>query len=318
MNRPIVWDNHGCMPLRADDSFLPQLQRYKDAGVTMASLNVGFGEMGWDEHLEVLTYMRDWIGARPDEYRLVTTAADVRASARDGKLGVAFDIEGMVPVQDDPSRVAQLYDLGVRWMLIAYNRNNKAGGGCLDEDGGLTDIGRAIIAEMERVGMVLCLSHAGARTVAEALELSTNPPIFSHSNPFGVTPHPRNVSDELMLACARKGGVVGLSGIGGFLGVTADPVAALLNHLRYVIDLVGPAHVGLGIDVVFDQAELQAFLKANPSMFAASSHNPVRVAVEPEDTPAIADGLSRLGLSDADVRAVMGENWLRIAEQVWR
>src|SRR5690606_12704364 len=119
------------------------------------------------------------------------------------------DIEGMCPVLEDVSLVQTFYELGVRWMLIAYNRNNAAGGGCLDTDDGLTARGRAIIDEMERVGMVLCLSHAGPRTVADALEYSRNPVIFSHSNPYGDTPHPRNVSDDLIRACARKGGVIG-------------------------------------------------------------------------------------------------------------
>src|ERR1700722_17864006 len=158
LGRAIVWDNHGCMPLRADDSFLPQLERYRAAGFNVVSLNVGFGAMSCVEHLDLLSFMRQWLGLRPETYRLIRTVEDIRRAKSEGQLGIVFDVEGMVPVQRDPKLVQTFYERGVRWMLIAYNRGNAAGSGCLDgEDGGLSTVGRAIIDEMERVGMVLCL-----------------------------------------------------------------------------------------------------------------------------------------------------------------
>lgn len=313
----VVWDNHGCMPLRADASFLPQLDRYRKAGVNVASLNVGFADMTLTEHLKVLSFMRQWIAQRPDTYRLVSTVDDVRRCKSDGKLGIAFDIEGMCPVQDDVSFVQTFYELGVRWMLIAYNRNNKAGGGCMDDDPGLTAVGRAIIDEMERVGMVLCLSHAGARTVAEALEYARQPLIFSHSNPYGDTAHPRNVSDELMRACARRGGVIGLSGIGPFLGTSVDLVERLLRQLRYVMDLVGAEHVGLGLDYVFDSAELDEHVRLNPALYPPGVTGGLAM-IGPESMGEIVEGLAQDNLSDGQIRGILGENWLRVATQVWR
>jgi membrane dipeptidase len=314
----IVWDNHGCMPVRADDRFLPQLERYRSAGVNVVSLNVGFADMSTLEHLRILSFMRQWIAQRPDAYRLVSTVDDIRRCKAEGKLGIVFDIEGMNPVQDDPSFVQTFYELGVRWMLIAYNRNNKAGGGCLDTDEGLSAVGRAIIDEMERVGMVLCLSHAGARTVAEALEYSRNPAIFSHSNPYGDNPHPRNIRDDLIRACARKGGVIGLSGIGSFLGTQVSLEERLLRQLRYVIDLVGPEHVGLGLDYVFDISELEEYLRLKSALFApGTASNGPRAMIGPESMAAIAEGLARDNLTEAQVRGVLGENWLRVATKVW-
>lgn len=313
----IVWDNHGCMPLRPDETFLPQLARYRQAGVTVASLNVGYADIPWMDHIQVLSFMRQWIAQRPDEYRLVAMVADIERCKADGRLGIFFDIEGMGPVQDRPHLVQTFYELGVRWMLIAYNRNNRAGGGCMDEDGGLTEVGRALIDEMERVGMVLCLSHAGKRTVLDALEYARNPPIFSHSNPYGDHPHARNVSDEVMLACARKGGVVGLSGIGPFLGVSTGLVERLLRQLRYVIDLVGPEHVGLGLDYVFDCGELDEHVRQNPHLYPPGVEGGLAM-VAPESMEAIAEGLARDNLADEAIRGILGKNWLRIATQVWK
>ncbi len=315
----LVWDNHGCMPLRADASFLPQLRRYRDAGVSIASLNVGFAGMPLAEHLRILSFMRQWIAQRPQQYCLVHTVADVRRCKEQGRLGIVFDIEGMCPVQGDASFVQTFYELGVRWMLIAYNRNNAAGGGCLDQDKGLSAVGRAIIDEMERVGMVLCLSHAGARTAADALEYSRSPAIFSHSNPYGDTPHPRNISDEMMRACASKGGVIGLNGIGPFLGATSNLVDGLLRQLRYAVDLVGAAHVGLSLDFCFDTSELDDHLRLNPALYPPGMSSAAGVGmIEPEAIGAIAEGLARDNLTDAQIRGILGENWLRIATTVWR
>ena len=315
----VVWDNHGCMPLRTDETFLPQLDRYRKAGVTVASLNVGFGDMSWSEHMQVLSFMRQWIAQHSDGYRLIATPEDIRECKRLGKLGIVFDIEGMRAVQENPSLVHTFYDLGVRWMLIAYNRNNAAGGGCLDTDTGLTAVGRTIIDEMQRAGMVLCLSHTGARTAAEAIDYARNPVIFSHSNPSALTSHPRNISDELMRACARKGGVIGLSGIGPYLGVRDELVDQLLRQLRYVVDLIGAEHVGLGLDYVFDSRELVEFVRLNPSLFPPDLHVERGMPmVEPEAIAEVAERLARDNFTDDQIRGILGCNWLRIATQVWK
>jgi membrane dipeptidase len=307
------------MPLRADERFLPMLSRYHEAGVTIVSINVGFADVPWTDHLKVLSFMRRWISLRPETYRLISSVDEIQSCKTEGKLGVVFDVEGMCPVQEDSSLVQTFYELGVRWMLVAYNRNNAAGGGCQDVDCGLTAVGRAIIEEMERVGMVLCLSHTGSRTVAEAIDFSRNPVIFSHSNPYGDTPHGRNISDDAIRACARKGGVVGLSGIGPFLGSNEDLVKHLLRQLRYVIDLVGTRHVGLGLDYVFDRAELDEYVRTNPSIFPAGMKIEGHMGmVEPEALREIAEGLARDNLTDEQIRGILGENWLRVARQVWR
>lgn len=315
----VVWDNHGCMPLRADERFLGGLSRYLDSGVSMVSLNVGFGDFPWQEHLRVLSFMRRWIALREETFLLISTLDDVHRCRSEGKLGVVFDVEGMSAIEEDLSLVQTFYELGVRWMLIAYNRNNMAGGGCLDNDLGLTAFGRAVIDEMERVGMVLCLSHTGPRTALDALEYARKPPIFSHSNPYGGESHVRNISNEMIRACAEKGGVVGLNGIGAFLGATEGLVGHLLRHIRYVIDLVGPEHVGLGLDYVFDPSELEDHIRRQPSLYPSGLDlRDGRGMIAPESMADIAEGLARDNLTDDQIRGVLGQNWLRIAASVWR
>ena len=315
----IVWDNHGCMPLKSNADFLPQLKRYRDAGVTVVSINVGMAELSLLEHLRILSFMRHWIAKRTKDFHLVSTVEDIARCKTEGKLGIVFDIEGMYPVQDDLSFVQTFYELGVRWMLVAYNRNNAAGGGCLDTDTGLTDTGRRIIDEMEQVGMVLCLSHTGAKTAAEALEYAHKPVIFSHSNPYGDTSHVRNISDQLMRACARTNGVIGLNGFGPFLGARQPLVDSLLRQIRYAVDLVGPDHVGLALDYVFDQSGFDESVRLHPNLYPPGMNSAGAIQfVAPEAMSEIAEGLARTNWTDREVHNILGGNWLRVARQVWQ
>jgi membrane dipeptidase len=315
----VAWDNHLCMPLRANDEFLPQLDICQKAGLSVVSLNVGFGEMDWIEHLKIITFFRAWISRHADKYVMVRTVDDIGRAKREGKLAVTFDVEGMLPVEDDLDRIQLFYDLGVRWMLIAYNSTNKIGGGCQDDDPGLSDLGRRVIDEMARVGMVLCLSHTGHRTARDALEYSKKPVIFSHSNPAALHQHPRNIPDDLMEACARTGGVVGINGVGKFLGDDSASPAAVVRHVDYAVSRIGVDHVGLSLDSVFDEPELIDFVKANPDKFPPHLGYGANFAItKPDKYPEIAEGLVKLGYSEADMMKILGGNWLRVAEEVWK
>lgn len=316
----VVWDNHGCMPVGRphDTSFLPQLERYRAAGVDAVMLNVGFGEMGVEDHLRTLASIRGWLLERPEAYVVIGSTDDIARARARGRLAVGFDLEGANAIGDQPSLIRMYSDLGVRWMLLAYNRANRVGGGCQDDDPGLSDFGREVVAEMERVGMVVCLSHTGHRTVRDVLEVVTKPVIFSHSNPAAVTPHPRNIPDDLIRACAATGGVVGINGLGTFLGGADDLVEAMARHLDHVVQLVGPEHAGLGLDHVFDTAELEEFLRTMKDTFPPELgyHHALRM-VAPEDLERLVGILLGWGYSADDLRAILGGNWLRVARQVW-
>lgn len=325
MAQTMVWDNHACMPLRiGDETFLPQLERVRQSGVNVISLNISFDVVNPNDAFPVLATFRHWISKHPEDYILVDTVADIERAKAEGKLAVFFDIEGGNAVAAHPGLVEAFYRLGVRWMLFAYNKNNKLGGGCMDDDIGLTDYGRKIIDEMERVGMVLCCTHTGHKTAREAIEYSKQPVIFSHSNPSGVFEHVRNIPDDLMKACARTGGVVNINGVGMFLGagpkgIGDNSTEAVVRHIDYAVQLIGARHVGLGLDYVFDISELEEFVQKHPEKFPAALREPGSyVQVEPERVGPIADALVRKGYSDADVQGILGENNLRVARQVWK
>jgi len=317
----IVWDNHSCMPLRPGETvFLKQLKRHQETGVTMVILNVNFDVMEWHHGFKMLATFRCWIQRHPEDFLLVDSVSDIEKAKQSGRLGIAFDLEGGVAVDDLPELVEPYYRLGVRWMLIAYNLNNRLGGGCQDDDPGLTDFGRRVIDEMERVGMVLCCSHTGYRTAREAIDYANRPVIFSHSNPRALYDHDRNIPDDLIRACAATGGVINVNGIGSFLGDNDNRTETYLRHLQYVADLVGPEHVGIGLDYVFDMQEVYDYLKAYPERFPSEKayDGGELFLVEPERIPLIAEGLLAAGWSDEETAGVLGGNNLRVAQQVWK
>ena len=315
-----VWDHHACLPLRPNDpAFLPQLARHKAAGFDAITVNIGFGEQGPEEHLRMIAALRHWLMARPEEYLLLLEADDVERARSTGRLAVGFDIEGANAVGDQLSLIQLYYDLGVRWMLMAYNTSNRAGGGCQDEDGGLTNFGRAMVAEMERVGMLLCLSHTGHRTVREVLAMATQPLIFSHSNCAALHAHPRNIPDELIRACAATGGVVGINGVGIFLGKNDISSETYARHVDHVVQLVGPAHVSIALDYVFDMRELEEHLEKMKGTFPPGLGYEMGARfVPPEQLEEIVVTLQGWGYSDADLTALLGGNLLRLAKQVWK
>lgn len=314
LERAIVWDNHACLPLRPhDERFLPQLERFRASGFNVVAVNVGFGPVNIETHLRMLAGFRQWLAARPDDYVLVRTIADIRTAKASGRLGVFFDIEGAGAVGDQLSLVQLYYDLGVRWMSLAYNVSNRAAGGCMEPDGGLTPFGVQLIAEMERTGMTVCCSHTGERSVLEAIELAKGPVIFSHSNPRALWDHPRNIRDHVILACAKRGGVIGINGVGIFLGPNDTRSETVARHIDYVAKLAGIDHVALGLDYVFDAEEAAEYVRQQPDVFGPAISAAGIASVQPEQIPEIVACLTALGYADADLERILGGNWLRIA-----
>jgi membrane dipeptidase len=314
-DRSLVWDAHACFPLRPN-SDLSGLKRYKDSGVNFVSLNIGMDMDAFENVIQVLACFRQHIKSRPADYVLAKSVNDILAAKASNRLAIAFDLEGSDPLAGNLDLISFYYDLGVRQMLLAYNKDNRASGGCLEGKIGLTDFGKRVIREMNRVGMVVDVSHMGYRATLEACETSTAPVIFSHSNPNGLRDHARNISDEQIKACAATGGVVGINGIGDFLGGISSRL--VVEHIEYVINLVGPEQVGLGLDYVIDKQELIAYIEGHPEIFPPDKFEDHAAFVEPEQFPEVTELLLRQGHSEAVIRGILGGNFLRVAEQAWK
>ena len=212
--------------------------------------------------------------------------------------------------------ISLYYDLGVRQMLLAYNKDNRASGGCMEGNIGLTDFGRDVIMEMNRVGMVVDVSHMGYRATMEALRSRPRPSSFPIPTQMDCEQHARNISDEQIKACAKTGGVIGINGIGDFLGGTSSEL--IVQNIEYVMDLVGPEHVGLGLDYVVDKQELIEYVETYPDIFPPDKIKDFLSFVEPEQFPEFTELLCQKGHSEDVIRGILGGNFLRVAEQVWK
>ena len=311
----LIWEQHTCLPLRPDASIEP-LKRYRDAGATFVSVNVGMDSTPLELVIRVLAGYASQIAA-DDELLQVHTIDDVDEAAATGRLGVAFDLEGTEPLGGQVSLLETLAGLGVRTMLIAYNLRNRAGGGCHDDPSiGLTHFGRDLVAEMNRVGVIVDASHCSHRTTLDLAGASDAPIVFSHSSPRGLVEHKRNIADDQIRACADTGGVVGINGVDLFLGRRGTTPDRVADAVEYVADIAGVAHVGIGLDYVFDQEELRTFLREQRDVFPG--YPETIDFLPPEQLPAIATALRKRGWQDEDVSAVMGANFARVAKSVWR
>lgn len=317
----IVWDAHACLPLEYNADMSP-LERHRKAGATFVSVNVGMDFNSLGQVTRVIAGFRDWLIRHDEHYILAGTIADVQRAKIDGKLAVAFDLEGSMMLEDDLAMLRLYRDLGVRQIHLAYNLNNSIAGGCHDVDLGLTDLGRDVVREINRLGMLMDCSHSSRETALEIMEISSKPVIFSHANVQALVDHRRNIDDERILACAKTDGVIGINGIGLFLGNTLE-IPALIRHIDYLAEHIGTRHIGLGIDYAFNSknpkhSDLPPGERAEKWWPREFGYGGLDLGcVEPEALPQIAAALSKRGYKDADVLGILGGNFLRVAEATW-
>ncbi len=296
--------------------------------------------------LDQIAAVRRMVRSHPNDMALCTTAAEIRRAHAEKKIAVLMGVEGGHMIDSDLSVLDTYADLGVRYMTLTHSVNDEWADSSTDKPAhnGLTDFGKSVVAEMNRRGMMVDISHVADKTFYDALEVSKAPMIASHSSCRALCDAPRDMTDDMIKALASKGGVIQINYYVGFLSqeyrnaVNANPelqkemqaeldkrcgksegcqlaegdklvreaVAAgklpkvswekIIEHIDHAVKLVGADHVGLGSD--FDGANMPY------GMESAS------------DLPKITDALMKKGYSDADIRKVLGENTLRVMEQV--
>ncbi len=298
---------------------------YADSGVTAAGFTVGVDHFASIEQtIKLIAANRRYVRSRPDRLVMVERAADIRRAKAEGKLGVMFGFQGTNGLMGDLNLVEVYRRLGVGHMLLAYNEKNFVADGCHElTDAGLSRFGFNLIEEMNRVGMVVDVTHTGYRSSLDALAASNQPVIFSHSTPKAFVQHDRNITDDQIDACARTGGVVGLTGVGLFMdpnGGRDASAAKIVETIDYVVQRVGARHVGIGLDCMSDTDLMARILKASGSKYGSGNQYPADgfIAFQgPAALPEITERLLQRNYPESEVRGILGENFLRVYEQVW-
>jgi len=264
---------------------------------------------------------------KPEKVIIVTKSSHIEKAKDEGKIGLIMGFQGCEPLEDDwMNTLSVLYRMGARVMALTYNEQNLLGSGCTEpKDNGLTAYGTQVVRGMNQLGIIIDLSHVGMRTAMDAIELSKDPVIFTHSNVNAITPHARNLPDETIKAVAVKGGLIGI--------VAWEPICArpgkegtlsdFLDHLDYIVNLVGVDYVGIGADrndnmrampIRSDFEVRYSYMLKNNIKKAAPG---VQGYDEVHDIINVTRGLVARGYSDGDIKKILGGNFMRVSRQVW-
>lgn len=307
----------------------------KASGVTAVNQTVGpvgNGPERFDEALQSLKDCDELLERHRDALLLVRKSSDLQLAKASRRLGVIYGFQDTAMLGNDLARLSMFHERGVRIVQLTYNLKNLAGSGCLvPVDDGLTALGRDCIAELERLNMLVDLSHAGARTIAEGIAASRASPAITHTGCRALVDFPRNTPDRELKALADKGGVAGIYFM-PFLRKSGQPRAEdLIRHLEHAVNVCGEDHVGLGTDGGISGIKLDAAAAIAQRDFyerrakegvaapgeAADVFNLIPEYNEPRRFFLLAQDLARHGWRTARIEKILGGNFTRLFGEVW-
>jgi membrane dipeptidase len=252
------------------------------------------------------------------------TTADVRRAKAEEKTAIVLGWQNTSAIEDNIDFLEVFHALGIRIVQLTYNTQNFVGSGCYESrDSGLSDFGRDVIDEMNRLGILVDLSHVGARTSEDAIRHSRKPVAYTHCLPSGLKAHARNKSDEQLRFIAERGGFIGVTMFPAFLRRGKDAtVEDYVEAMDYVINLVGEDGVGFGTDFTQDHGE-EFFRYITHDKGNGRKLVDFGAVINPEgmrrlsDYPNLTAAMARAGWKESKIRKVLGENWLRLLKDVW-
>ena len=281
----------------------------------------------WENFAGTMQNIAEWKKRFDAEADLITqayTTADIRAAKAAGKTAIALGFQNVSAFEDQIGYIRLFKELGVGIVQMAYNTQNLIGSGCYESrDGGLSDFGREAVAEMNRVGIMCDLSHVGAKTSQDVIDVSEKPVCYSHIAPAGLKDHPRNKTDAQIRTIVEKGGFVGVTMFPPFLKRgTASTVDDYVEAMDYIINIAGEDAVGYGTDFTqgydrpfFEWITMDKGYARKLTEFGEilSLEGIGRIG----ETSNLTAAMERAGWREPRIRKVMGENWLRVLKDVW-
>lgn len=302
-------------------------EQMRAGGVTCVHVTICY----WEQTLETMRNLGEWnrhFEQNADLIRPVHTADDVRAAHKEGRTGIVFGFQNCTPLDGNLDFIELFHQMGVRFMQLTYNNQSLLASGCYeDEDTGLTRFGKQAVAEMNRVGMVIDMSHSGERSTFDAIEHATRPITISHANPKFFRDALRNKSTDLLKALGESGGMLGFSLYPFHLkDHSACQLTDFCEMIARTADLMGIDHVALGSDLCQNQPlSILEWMRngrwtkeidyGEGSASNAKWPDPLTWFANNADFPNLEQGLRAHGFNEDDIAKIMGENWLRFFEE---
>jgi membrane dipeptidase len=319
----------GCVQIWPDAEFA----KLRDCGVTAYVITTFRPH---DDHANALEAAANWwriARTYPDAICIAETAAGIREAKSAGKAAIVIGAQGGDFLGQNLSLLPMFHKLGLRVMIPAYNSRNPLADGLMEpQNSGLSRMGEAWVAECNRLGIVMDLTHVGERSSLDVLERTGQPVLFSHSNPKALVDSPRNITDEQIRKCAATGGVIGVTNWGPLNFAPDATERPTLDHyldaVAYVADLVGIEHLGIGTDMshgTYPDGDLIRNRNAKTSNryaeYVESSPRSRRRYVDGFDDYGqllgVVDAMERRGFGAEGIRGILGENLLRVFAEVW-
>jgi len=298
-------------------------RQMNEGGVHGVHVTIAYHEMFRETVANVESWNR-WFEQFPELIFHGRTGDDVRRAKKEGKTAIFFGFQNPSPIEGDIGLVEIWHSLGARFMQLTYNNQSLLATGCYEaEDPGVTRMGRQVIKEMNRVGLVVDMSHSADRSTLEAIEISERPIAITHANPAFWHPARRNKSDEILRALGQSGGMLGFSLYPHHLkDKSACSIESFCEMIARTADLMGIDNIGLGSDLCQDQPDsivewMRVGRWSKEIDYGEGSATDAGFPPMPEwfqdnrDFDNIEAGLRQHGFSETDIAAIMGENWLR-------
>ena len=296
----------------------------RDAGVTATHFTMLGLE---DDIIGALDHIAGWYEMVEQNDAIIARTADDIVRAKEEKHPcVIWGSQNAKPLEEDLRYVRILHALGLRIIQLAYDQPNYIGTGGTEPDRGITKFGRKVIDEMNRVGVLIDVSHCGDQTVMDAIKYSQDPIAITHANPRAKVDEIRNKTDEQMLALAEKGGVIGLTAYSPWARLKKGGRPTLedfLDLMEYVIKLIGVDHVGFGLDLSphwdWEPEGYYRWAEQYPDLAALNvEERVVEDLHHVSKVENIARGLVARGYSDDDILKILGGNFLNLFRRVWK
>ncbi len=298
-------------------------RQMREGGVDAVHVTIAYHETFRETVLNVGRWNR-WFQRWPDLITQARSGDDVRRAQATGQTAIIFGFQNPSPIEDDIDLVEIWHTLGVRFMQLSYNNQSLLATGCYEAvDPGVTRMGKQVIAEMNRVGMVLDMSHSAERSTLEAIEMSARPISITHANPHWWHPALRNKSDSVLRALAETGGMLGFSLYPHHLAGGSDcRLEDFCGMIARAAERHGSDHLGIGSDLCQDQPDRVVEWMRNgrwskETDYGEGSASAPGFPAQPDwfkdnrDIANIRDGLRAVGFNAEEVAGIMGNNWLR-------